>query len=394
MDIGAVLYRSDLRSFRRDPVGTGKHIVERLDRARRPVEQGGRILAATVEVTFLCNLRCPMCSQWGTNGVGHLMLRGEVDNSRIKQQMSLDELKRLADQLVPHRSIVHLIGGEPFLRKDTIDYVEYLSEIKLPTKFVTNGTLFTDSVIDRMGRAKYLVDGTFSIDGAEADHDAVRGKGAYRKTMAAISKLAVARNLRKGGPRMTIRLNTTIQPGNVHHLRDLVVEAKANGVDAINLIHLRWMSKDRATRHHQMLLEDFGIDDRGVYGEVGDPFPPEFPDQVFDTIRSLRREFGSLVYTNAAYLTREQTRRYYTDLSYVIHPHCAQPWREIWVKADGNVIFCPDQWIAGYSIGNVKEEPLEGLWQGTRAARFRQALTGHGLWPGCARCCITNGDHS
>jgi len=394
MDLGDVFYRSDFRSFRRDPVSTGRNILERFQRARHPVEQGGRILIATVEVTFLCNLRCPMCSQWGDNGVGHLMLRGEVDNSRIKQQMSFDQLKRLADQLVPHRSVVHLIGGEPFLRRDTIDFVEYLSAVKLPTKFVTNGTLLSDSVIDRLGQAEYLVDGTFSIDGAEPDHDAVRGKGTYRKTMGAIAKLSAAREKRTRGPRLTIRLNTTIQPGNYGRLRELVLDAKAHGVDAVNLIHLRWMTDDWAARHHQMLLQDFGVDDRGVYGEVARPFPAEFPDQVFDTIRSLRAEFGRFVYTNAAYMTREQTRRYYTDLNYVIHPHCAQPWREIWVKADGNVIFCPDQWIANYAVGNVKDEPLDQLWQGPKAARFRGALAGHGLWPGCARCCITNGDHS
>jgi radical SAM protein with 4Fe4S-binding SPASM domain len=157
-------------------------------------------------------------------------------------------------------------------------------------------------------------------------------------------------------------------------------------------VHLRWFTQDWAEMHHRLLMDDFGIDDRGVFSEVSKPFPPEFADQVYDTIRTLRQEFGAFVITAAPYMSREETHRYYTDLTYVNSPHCRQAWRTLWIHANGSTGFCPDQWIASYSIGNVKTTPIDEMWQGEAARKFRRAQTTHGLWPGCARCCMTNKD--
>jgi radical SAM protein with 4Fe4S-binding SPASM domain len=385
-----ILEPGDLRSFRRAPRATIGHVLERIDRARRPIEHGGRILHATIETTFLCNLRCPMCSQWGTRGIGHRMRRAEVDDTRIRNPMSLEELKRLADQLAPHRASVNLIGGETFFRRDTTDFIEYLSERGLPTAFVSNGTLHTEAIIRRLGAAPYLVEAAFSVDGFGEDHDRIRGAGNYAVTMRTVERMVAAKALRTGGRPLRVKLMTTLQPANLDRLPEHVEAAKRIGVDHVQLIHLKWCSPDAAIRHHQQLFEDFGIDDRGVFSEVYEPFPLGFADRVYRTVRELRRTYGDFVRIASPDLTLEETRRYYSDLNFVIRPRCYQPWRAIWVRADGSVNFCPDQWITGFSVGNVKESPLDQIWQGDRAARFRRALNGHGLWPACARCCITN----
>lgn len=385
-----ILEPGDLQGFRQSPKATAGHLVERIGRLRRPVDRGGRILHATIEPTLLCNLRRPMCSQWGTRGVGHLMRAGKVDDTRIRAPMSLDQLKRLADQLAPHRASVNLIGGETFFRRETTDFVEYLSERRLPTAFVSNGTLHTDEMIRRLGEAPYLVEAGFSVDGFGEDHDRIRGRGNYAVTMRTVEGMVAARERRTRGRPLQVKLMTTLQPDNLARLPELVAAAKRTGVDRVHLIHLKWCSRETAVRHHQQLFDDFGIDDRGVFAEVGEPFPEGHADRIFRTVRDLRRAYGDFIWIAAPDLTLEQTRRFYSDPQFAVRPRCYQPWRAIWVKADGGVSFCPDQWITGFSVGNVKETPLDEIWRGERAAIFRRKLDAHGLWPACSRCCVTN----
>ena len=84
-------------------------------------------------VTDRCNLRCNYC-----------MPEEGITFAKRDQLMSIDEMKRLADILV-NRGVdkIRITGGEPFVRKDLMQLLEYLSGLKAlrEISITTNATL-------------------------------------------------------------------------------------------------------------------------------------------------------------------------------------------------------------------------------------------------------------
>ncbi len=97
-------------------------------------------------------------------------------------------------------------SGEPFLRTDMPEILESLGT-RLPTVVLTNGTLFTPRLLDRLTLlAKLPVAMQISLDSAEPDvNDAMRGAGGFAKIRAAIPAL-IARGIR-------VRIGTTADEG-------------------------------------------------------------------------------------------------------------------------------------------------------------------------------------
>ncbi len=42
---------------------------------------------------------------------------------------------------------------------------------------------------------------------------------------------------------------------------------------------------------------------------------------------------------------------------------CRAPFRSVVVKPNGEVRFCPDEWIDDYVLGNIREASLEEIWR-------------------------------
>jgi radical SAM protein with 4Fe4S-binding SPASM domain len=89
-------------------------------------------------------------------------------------------------------------------------------------------------------------------------------------------------------------------------------------------------------------------------------------------------------------LTKEQIVRYYMDLSFKKRDRCFLAWASIIIKANGDVMFCPDEWMTDFKLGNVKNTRIDKMWNGKNAVKFRKELYKRRLFPACARCCAIN----
>ena len=98
----------------------------------------------------------------------------------------LDELKAL------QVFYINIGGGEPMVRRDFFDLVEYSVGNGIGVKFSTNGA-FIDAEKARRLAAMDYVDIQLSIDGADAaTNDAVRGEGSFATATRAMDHLAEA----------------------------------------------------------------------------------------------------------------------------------------------------------------------------------------------------------
>jgi len=176
-------------------------------------------LRLSLELTDGCNLRCLHCFK-------------ALDTSpRFLDPGLIDRLLVQFEELdIPVRVV--LTGGEPTLHPELERILEGLSHRGLPWSIVTNGIDFSAVAALIEAHAATLEALSFSLDGAgEATHDALRGKGSFRKTVAALV------HCRERG--LPAQINCVVTPDNRNELDELVRLATTLGCRALGLAHCK-----------------------------------------------------------------------------------------------------------------------------------------------------------
>jgi len=85
-------------------------------------------------------------------------------------------------------SFFGITGGQPFLRKDLFEVLDYATSLGLNTSIITDGRMLDKKVFQNIVNNKTKI--SVSIDGAEKTNDVIRGEGAYAAAVSAIERLA------------------------------------------------------------------------------------------------------------------------------------------------------------------------------------------------------------
>ncbi len=136
-------------------------------------------ICLTWELTYACNLQCVHC----------LSSSGQRDD----RELSTAEAKRVLDELRDLQVFyINIGGGEPMVRRDFFELVEYSVASGIGVKFSTNGAFIDAEKARRLASMDYL-DIQISLDGVDAvTNDAVRGAGSYDMARRAMDNLAAA----------------------------------------------------------------------------------------------------------------------------------------------------------------------------------------------------------
>ena len=125
-------------------------------------------------MTRRCNLKCIHCYS-------------SSRNIRYKNELTTDEGKKLISDLAAFRSPVILFsGGEPLMREDLPELVEFAVDQGMRAVISTNGTLLTKKTVNILKKTGISYVGV-SLDGMEKTHDRFRGvEGAFDMTIKGI----------------------------------------------------------------------------------------------------------------------------------------------------------------------------------------------------------------
>jgi radical SAM protein with 4Fe4S-binding SPASM domain len=136
-------------------------------------------LSVLWDVTYACNLSCTHC----------LSSSGEP----LAYELTLEEIKKTIDQLSTMKVFtITFCGGEPLIRKDFFNILEYATNHNMGLKISTNGVLVTDQALKKLDDYNVFAV-KVSLDGTEKTHDKFRNlSGAYQKAINAIKRLAEA----------------------------------------------------------------------------------------------------------------------------------------------------------------------------------------------------------
>ncbi len=185
-------------------------------------------ICLTWELTYACNLSCVHC----------LSSSGRRD----PRELSTEECLGLVDQLREMQVFyVNIGGGEPMIRRDFFDIVEYATTHQVGVKFSTNGTYLDAAAAARLATMDYL-DVQISLDGATAEvNDVVRGAGSYAAARVAMDHLASA----GVGP---FKISLVVTRHNVDQLDDYLALAEGYGAQ-LRVTRLRPSGRGADTWH-------------------------------------------------------------------------------------------------------------------------------------------------
>ncbi|KRE22963.1 mycofactocin radical SAM maturase [Agromyces sp. Soil535] len=136
-------------------------------------------ICLTWELTYACNLSCVHC----------LSSSGRRD----PRELTTEECKAVIDELERMQVFyVNIGGGEPTVRGDFWELVDYATAHHVGVKFSTNGVKITPEVAARLAANDY-VDVQVSLDGATAEvNDFIRGPRSYETALRAMQHLSDA----------------------------------------------------------------------------------------------------------------------------------------------------------------------------------------------------------
>ena len=136
-------------------------------------------ICITWELTYACNLACVHC----------LSSSGRRDPRELSTAEAFGVIDELRAMQVFY---VNIGGGEPMIRRDFFDIIDYATGSGVGVKFSTNGAFIDAERAQRLAQMDYL-DIQLSIDGADAKtNDRVRGEGSFATARRAMDHLAAA----------------------------------------------------------------------------------------------------------------------------------------------------------------------------------------------------------
>jgi radical SAM protein with 4Fe4S-binding SPASM domain len=318
----------------------GRGLVEGAGPTKDLATDVPRICNVTMNLTNRCNLRCAWCY----NG---LRKTREASAAEI-----MGALGRGRGALSDSASLI-ILGGEPFVRFDAlVEVLDRASDLFRPRVLVsTNGTLV------RSEYAKVLatrhVEVQVSIDSPDpAEHDRVRGPGAFERSLRGIRRLVAA-----GVPTI---LSMVYSSQTWSRFEAYLEMARRLGVQEARFIPLRLVGQGTA---HREILPDQAV----AFEHLLD-VAARRPD-----LRSLLgRDYFSIMVKQCARSTKRVS--------------CGVGAQVLFVDADGSLYPCPNHVSPAMRVGSVLEGDLATTLARSRVLRGIRETYRVERYEGCAAC--------
>ena len=277
-----------------------------------------------LEVTLRCNAKCEHCG----SSCGYKIPKDEISAEDLKKTL-LEIHKRYGAQNV----FLTVTGGEPLMRKDLFDIMEYASGLGFRWGMTTNGMLITEKTIENY-RKTNMESISISLDGLKETHESFRKvPGSYDKIMKAIDLLKGLETLR------SLQITTVANKKNLHELEDMYKMLLDKGIQEWRVMPVDPIG--RAYDNDGILLDKEGL------------------KYMYDFIREKRLEGKMIV---------EYDCSHYLGLKYegLLRDHpfiCGAGLFIGSILANGDICVCPNVRDKSLIQGNIKKDNFVDVWE-------------------------------
>lgn len=272
----------------------------------------GKPSAISVEVSSVCNLKCPECLQ----GMGLIKRKQPFMSFSVYQKA----LMELSDSLI---EVQLFFQGEPFMNKKLMQFIAFASQKGMFTTVSTNAQLFnsnTGTELLKSGLDKLII----SMDGMQQEtYQKYRKNGDLSKVFSAIDVLLNEREKMKSA-KPFVELQFLVFSHNEHEIEALKSYYKKTKLDALSL------------KTAQIYSVDTKVD-------------------LLPTSRYSRYKIsGNRVFTKKRIKNR-----------------CKRLWYNAVLSSDADLYPCCFDKLGAYKFGNVKNADFLSVWKGEKAKAFR-----------------------
>ncbi|HPQ39044.1 MAG TPA: radical SAM protein [bacterium] len=324
----------------------------------------------TLELTYACNLKCPMCYQKAVQE------STDIQPVAAGKTPGPDVFRRLIRQVARFNPTIRMTGGEPMLYPEYIELATVVKECGLRLILPTNGTRIAS-------RAEILV--ALSLDvlivtlmGPEPVHDRIVGvPGAFQAAFEGIRAVLKARN-RCAAEKPKVLINTVWSPQNLHQMDELVRLSEEAEVDALSFTHI-WFWDESTCGLQYSRFPEFGR----LTPTPRSVWEPIQPEVMIEQIRRLRGMQPGIPIRFYPDLDETQIRTYYTRPDTpVTNSLCKVPWLAVYIRPNGDVAPC----YLNHSVGNLRDADFMEIWNNPEYRQFRKTRKQSGAFPACHRC--------
>jgi len=301
----------------------------------------------TIDPTNICNLRCPFCPT------------GQNRNSRTKAILSLDNFKKIIDELGPYLIHIDLCNwGEPLLNNDIFKMVAYAKKFDIDIKIDTNLTMLDENKAEEMvlsGLDKLIV----SIDGASpSTYSKYRVGGDFNKVIDNLKILIkTKKRLKKKNPYISWQF--LVFRHNEHEIEKVKKLARDIGVEHIGITKAFIGDKDWI------------------------PLNPEYSNYDNKKLENNTTEFTYECFV-------EPNNKF-----------CNWPWEAVVINANGSISVCCSVEDEEDDFGNIFETPFKDIWNNEKYKTARMYIinrdlkninNNHNICVGCKHLGLINFD--
>jgi len=294
------------------------------------------------ELTLACNLHCHHC--------------GSSAGSARANELTLEESLAICDQF-PDLLVqeVNFTGGEPLLKSDWQEIAQYLRDLDIETKVLTNGLVLEPDTVQQMKEVGIAGVG-ISLDGLKNTHDKIRGyEGLFDRIVEGINYI-----IDSGLP---LTIITTVNRLNIYDLPSLLSLLESLGVK-------RWQIQPifplgRVHEYDELKLTEKAYMDLGVFVKQYESLKENLGIQILPS-----DSFG--------YFTEFDTR-------IPMWKGCPAGLVSCGITSDGKIKGClslPDELIEG----DLRDQDLWDIWFSPHSFNYSRNFSIEMLGSNCKSC--------
>lgn len=280
-----------------------------------------------------CNARCAMCDSWRKGDLPELPATTWIN--------ALRSLKSFSGTF--H---INFSGGEPFLKKDFFDILEFCHKEKISAGLTTNGFLLHERHVDRLLELNPF-NINISVDSMKEEvHDSIRNiPGLLRKTKENIAYLT--KRKKQVGSRVQVILKPTVSTINIRDLHSIVAYAKEMNLTGVNFQPIFKWSKE-AEEMFQVDKEELSQAIKKIVEMKTAGFP------ILNSVQSIL-----------------QWKSHFEEEIPPKNSPCAVPLRNLTILPDGEIHLCL---LSDSRIGNIETDSMKEIWHSAKTKRLRKSL--------------------